>query len=246
MSQYKLPHYINIVIPLSSIFTARYVYILLQNPQYKTLLKIAFGVQWANVVVVWLIGLLFATWVFPLENLLIWAVIIPLLVFSFYIGFQGKTRFQRLIFPSLTTIIGVFFILNSHFYPSLFAYQTGSIIGKYLKTQKDFPSDRFAVLHRISGDGRDIFIHTVDFYSQRIQPFFYETEDFIRTIKAGEQWVVYTDEMGLEELKAKGRVEILRTFDKYHVTQLTPTFLNPQSRTQATNKVYLLRFINSQ
>lgn len=245
MSQYKLPHYINIIIPLSSIFTARYVYILLQNPQYKTLLKIAFGIQWANVVVVWWIGLLLATWVFLLENIFIWLIIISLLAFSFYIGIKGQTRFQRLILPSLTTIIGVFFILNSHFYPSLFEYQTGSVVGKYLKTQKDFPLNKFAVLHRVSGDGKDIFIHTVDFYSQKIQPFFYQTEDFIKNINKDEAWTVYTDEIGLEELKARGKVKILKTFDKYHVTQLTPTFLNPQSRHQATNKVYLLTFIYS-
>lgn len=240
-SQYKLPHYINIIIPLSSIFTARYIFVLLQNPTYKTQLKIAFGIQWANVVVVWLIGLLFVGWVFPLENVFIWLIIITLLLLTFYLGFKGKTRFQRLILPSLVSIIGVFFILNIHFYPSLFEHQTGSVLGKYLKTQQDFPSNRFFALHRTSGDGKDIFIHTVDFYSEKTQAFFYETEELVK--KAGKQtaWI-YLDEQGLEEIKQYGQVKILNSFDKYHVTQLTPLFLNPKTRLQATNKVYLVAF----
>lgn len=240
-SQYKLPHYINIIIPLSSIFTARYVYVLLQNPSYKTLLKIAFGIQWANVVVVWLIGLLFVGWVFPLENIFIWLIIIALLGLTFYIGLNGNTRFQRLILPSAVTIIGVFFILNIHFYPSLFEYQAGSVLGKYLQTQKDFPQNRFFALHRLSGDGRDIFIHTVDFYSGNIQPFFYETPELVRKIGKETAWI-YLDEQGFTEIQKYGLVKILNSFDKYHVTQLTPLFLNPATRLQATNKVYLVEF----
>lgn len=241
MSQYKLPHYINILIPLSSIFTASYVYKLIQKPNYKTLLKVAFGIQWANVVIVWAIGLLFATWAFPLTHLLVWVIIIGLLGLSFYLGFKGKTRYQRLILPSLTTIIGVSFILNIHFYPSLFQYQTGSILGKYLKTQTDFPKDRFFALHRVSGDGKDIFIHTVDFYSEQIQPFFYETETLVAKIGKEKVWI-YLDEQGLSEIKKYGQVKVFKSFDKYHVTQLTPLFLNPATRAQAINKVYLIEF----
>lgn len=240
-SQYKLPHYINIIIPLSSIFTARYVFVLLQNPKYKILLKIAFGIQWANVVVIWLIGLLFVVWVFPLGNVFIWLIIIALLLLTFYLGFKGKTRFQRLILPSLMSIIGVFFILNIHFYPSLFEYQTGSVLGKYLKTQEEFPANRFFALHRISGDGKDIFIHTIDFYSEKIQSFFYQTEELVKKVGKETAWI-YLDEQGLEEIKKYGQVKILKSFDKYHVTQLTPLFLNPKTRLQATNKVYLVAF----
>jgi 4-amino-4-deoxy-L-arabinose transferase-like glycosyltransferase len=242
MSQYKLPHYINILIPFSSIYTARYVHILLQNTSYKRLLKIAFGVQWANVVIVWAIGLLFVTWVFPLSNLLIWAVIVTLLILSFYLGFRGKTRYQRLILPSLVTIVGVFFILNSHFYPSLFQYQTGSVLGKYLKMQTDFPQNRFFALHRVSGDGKDIFIHTVDFYSGRLQPFFYETETLVKEIGKEKAWI-YLDKQGLDEISKYGKTNIFKSFDKYHVTQLTPLFLNPATRAKATNEVYLIEFM---
>jgi 4-amino-4-deoxy-L-arabinose transferase-like glycosyltransferase len=242
LSQYKLPHYINILIPLSSIFTARYVYHLLQDPKYKTLLKIAFGVQWANVVVVWAIGLLFVVWVFPLTNIFIWLIITALCLFSFYLGFKGKTRYQRLVLPSLTTIIGVFFILNIHFYPSLFQHQTGSVLGKYLQQQTNFPKERFFALHRISGDGRDIFIHTVDFYSNQIQPFFYETETLVKQIGKEKAWI-YLDEQGLREISKYGEVTVVQSFDKYHVTQLTPLFLNPTTRLQATNKVYLAEFV---
>ncbi len=241
-SQYKLPHYINILIPLSSIFTARYVYILLQNPRYKTLLKIAFGVQWTNVCLVWLIGLVFCTWVFPLSNVFIWLIISALFLFTFYVGIKGQTRFQRLILPSAITIIGVFFILNVHFYPSLFQYQTGSVLGKHLKTQQDFPLNRFFALQRISGDGKDIFIHTIDFYSAKIQPLFLETDSLVRAVGKEKAWV-YLDEQGLEELKKFGKTMVIKSFDKYHVTQLTPLFLNPQTRLQATNKVYLVEFV---
>jgi 4-amino-4-deoxy-L-arabinose transferase-like glycosyltransferase len=243
-SHYKLPHYINILIPLSSIFTARYIYILLQNSSYKILLKIAFGIQWVTVAAVWLIGLLFCTWVFPLNNLLVWLIIISLFIFSFYLGIKGKTRFQRLVLPSATTIIGVFFVLNVHFYPSLFQYQTGSVLGKYLKNQQDFPSNRFFALQRISGDGKDIFIHTVDFYSGQIQPLFLTTETLVEAVGKEKAWI-YLDAQGLEELKKLGEIKILRAFDKYHVTQLTPLFLNPQTRLEATNKVFLVEFVNA-
>ena len=244
-SQYKLPHYINILIPFSSIFIAKYIYLLLQDSSYKKLLKVAFGIQWATVVIVWIIGLLFAVWAFPLTNIFAWVVIVILFILSFYLGVKGSTRYQRLVLPSLTTIIGVFFILNIHFYPSLFQYQTGSILGKYLKSQTDFPKDRFFALHRISGDGRDIFIHSVDFYSGQIQAFFYETETLVSKIGKEKAWI-YLDAQGLGEIEKYGQVNILKSFDKYHVTQLTPIFLNPATRLQATNKVYLIAFTPKQ
>jgi hypothetical protein len=118
------------------------------------------------------------------------------------------------------------------------------VLGKYLKNQQDFPSNRFFALQRISGDGKDIFIHTVDFYSGQIQPLFLTTETLVEAVGKEKAWI-YLDAQGLEELKKLGEIKILRAFDKYHVTQLTPLFLNPQTRLEATNKVFLVEFVNA-
>ncbi len=240
-SHYKLPHYINIVIPFSAIFSARYVYLLIHEPAYQTLHKLIMGVQWLNVVVIWLVGLLCVGWIFPLTNPLIWAAAGVAFLLTFYLGFKGRTRFQRLILPSVVAITGAYLVLNAHFYPALLQYQTGSTLGKYLKAQSDFPLDRFFVLHRLSGDGKDIFVHTIDFYSERITPLYEDVGSLTERIGNQKGWV-YLDAQGLAELQPLGKVEIIKKFDKFHVTQLNGQFLDPTTRLQATNSVYLVAF----
>ncbi|MCU0448738.1 MAG: glycosyltransferase family 39 protein [Bernardetiaceae bacterium] len=242
MSQYKLPHYINIVIPLSSVFCAHYVHGLLARPGHRAWLRVAFGLQWLHVVIIWAVGLAVALWMFPLANAALWAVMMLGLLATLYLGFKGQTRFQRLILPSVTSILTLYLMLNAHFYPQLVQYQAGSVLGKYLARQTDFPLNRFFMLHRISGDGKDIFPNTVDFYSGDERPLYTHPDSLLAAVGGRPAWL-YLDEQGLAEMKQRGQVTILRGFDKWHVTQLTPEFLNPATRLQVTNRVYLVAFV---
>jgi 4-amino-4-deoxy-L-arabinose transferase-like glycosyltransferase len=241
LSQYKLPHYINIVIPLGSVFCAHYVHELLARPSLRAWLRVAFGLQWLHVAVIWAVGLAVALWMFPLANAALWAGLMLGLLATLYLGFKGQTRFQRLILPSVTSILTLYFMLNLHFYPQLLQYQAGSVLGKYLAKQTDFPLDRFFMLHRLSGDGKDIFPNTVDFYSGDERPLHTHPDSLLAALGGQPAWL-YLDEQGLAEMKQRGQINIMRGFDKWHVTQLTPAFLNPATRLQATNRVYLIEF----
>jgi 4-amino-4-deoxy-L-arabinose transferase-like glycosyltransferase len=242
MSHYKLPHYINIVLPLGAIFSARYVYLLIYDPAYATLRKFMAGVQWLNVSVIWLVALLGAGWAFAPASPLVWAGAGVALALTFYLGLRGQTRFQRLIMPSVVAITGAYWVLNSHCYPALLQYQTGSVLGHYLRQQTDFPLARFFALHRETGDGKDIFVHTIDFYTERITPLHERARELAEAIGNEPAWV-YLDATGLAELRQFGKVEVLRSYDKFHVTQLNGTFLDPATRLQATTKVYLVAFV---
>lgn len=240
-SRYKLPHYINILIPMSSIIAAKYVGVLSENLEQKKSRIFFLIYQWIQLLAIWLLVFFICFLFFPLNNVYIFLLIVVFLGINIFFWKSSRTYLEKLVYPSLWGVISLCMILNIHFYPSLLKYQTGAVLGKYLKIQNTFPVKRFFVLQSGDGNDTDTFIHSLDFYSQRINPVFDEVNTLVNTIGSGSAWVYISEERSAE-LKKFGSVEIVLSFEKYHVTMLTLSFLNPKTRPETLTKTQLVKF----
>jgi 4-amino-4-deoxy-L-arabinose transferase-like glycosyltransferase len=225
LSHYKLPHYIFVVFPLVSIITASTVWEIIDSGKGS---KVFIVLQWVVLAALWFVVTLLSIFTFPISNWLIITIALIFFLASVYFLVGHKAMVSKLIYSALLTIVGVNFVLDTHFYPTLLNYQAGSVAGKYV-VEKQIPVDSIYFYQTIT--------HAFDFYSGSIIKL---VDD--KFIADSPGIYLYTTEAGKKNLSDKGRkFEVVQVFNSYPVTQLTGSFLNPASRAEVVSKDYLLR-----
>jgi len=223
LSRYKLPHYIFVVFPLVAIITANTIYQIIDTGKVK---KLFIGLQWFIWSALWLVVGLLTFGTFPDVH---WYVVIIALVFlgsSFYFLALRKEVIDKLIYSALLTMIGVNFVLNTHFYPTLLTYQAGSVAGKYLARLEQRPEVY----------SFQLISHGFDFYSGQVAPAI-----DANSLKNNPGIWVYTSEAGKREIEVLGiKHAVVKSFTRFHVTGLTMTFLRPSTRRSALTERYLI------
>jgi 4-amino-4-deoxy-L-arabinose transferase-like glycosyltransferase len=246
-SRYHLPHYIFVLFPLAAVLSATYVVrVLLAKPPSpalahkagpKTLVFVLpqgeGGKSWRWVqlfvgLVVWAAGVLLATVVFPLHSPLVWVLVGASAITAAWL-FLTKGRLGQLVWFPLASIVAVNIIMNLHFYPELFKFQSGSIAGRFLRQQKvntyycyrDHP-------------------HSLDFAARQVAVDIVDVPSFLRAAAAAPRWV-FTDQAGFDELKKNGAVMLnYREMTDFNVSMLSLLFLNPNTRHTEVSKRYLV------
>jgi len=226
MSQYKLPHYLYVVFPLISILTAHEIVKLMQadSPLVKNIL---FGLQIFVSVLLWAGAIMISIFVFPLQSVLLWIIIgVAFLAFIYYIVL-GRTVFRQLILISAISVLAVNLLLDTHFYPNLLKYQSGSQMAHYVD-ENDIPLNQFYWFHEHS--------QAAEFYFEDILP------DLDLNNYDGAPVYVCTLPEWKDHLESNNfNVEVVKEFQQYHVTQLSLNFLNKDKRESTLDKVYLLK-----
>ena len=236
LSSYQLPHYTFVLFPLAAIIQARYLHKVLYEEEYRRWLRPSMGAQIFTMVILWALVIILCTWAFPLTNILIWLVAVAAFSGSVYFLITRKDTFQALILPSLITILGVNFLMNTHVYKTMFNYQTGSVVSKYVAQQRAISLDRFYVF------GRDLHFGSLDFYRDGFTKDLVNSKDLLNLAKEG-TCLIYTNNDGLKEIKAlRQNVEIVKSLEKFPVSMITLPFLNPQMRSKEVTKVFLVKF----
>lgn len=237
LSSYQLPHYTFVVFPLAAIIQARYLYKVLYEPEYRAKwMRANMGVQIFTIVILWILVILLSTWAFPLQNILTWIVAATALAGSAYFLLTRKNAFQALIIPSLITIMGVNFLMNAHVYRTMFDYQTGSIVSKYVSQQREVNLNRFYVF------GRALHFGSLDFYRTGFTKDLVNSKDLLDLAQEG-TCLIYTNEKGLAEIKnLRQEVKIVKSLKKFPVSMITLPFLNPKLRDKEVTKVFLIKF----
>jgi hypothetical protein len=138
-------------------------------------------------------------------------------------------------------MVALMFIFNTHFYPWLFQYQGGSVLGKMLRERPDLSPDVFAVYSPREVDDNVLYMHSIDFYSQRINPLVGNMEELL-IFASGRPVYLYTNEHGMERLKSRGQVDVVKQFKNVHVALLSLELLNPATRSQALRDTWLVYF----
>ena len=225
LSHYKLPHYIFVVFPLIAIIAARTIWEVIDSGKGQ---KVFLILQWVIFSTAWLLVAVLSAMAFSLQNWLV--IIVAVLMFgaSAYMLIIKRTGINQLIYSALFTIIGLNFVLNTHFYPTLLAYQSGTVAGRYI-VEKQLPTESiyfFAVT-----------MNSLDFYSRSI----IEIADEKFIADASGIWI-FTNEPGKDKLAEIGiNFVVDREFDHFDVTKLSLKFLNPARRSEVVAKDYLLR-----
>ena len=232
MSSYKLPHYIYVVFPLVAILAGAYL-----EETFKSMKWEGFGkplyisqtifnfILWAAVVLTFFI-FSDANW---FQYLVCWFIF----SYFFFLLFSKYSLQPKLFFSTLLTMLGVAFILNTHFYPSLNDYQGGPNAGRDIK-EMGIKADEFVVYksHRPS----------LDFYAGLILPRSETTATFDSIVETNNTKYVFTGEKWRNELEEMGyRFEVITTYDDYHISQLSLPFINPKTRAEAVHTSFLLK-----
>ena len=219
-SNYKLPHYIFVLFPLLAILTAIEIKDHLTRPK-----KI--GHYASLFLYVPLAMLLF--FVFPGTLFLILCLTL-LSITMMWLGWHFLSTAKRLVY--ITAIVSVAFnlILNGHFYPNLFSYQSSMASVHYLQ-EHDIPS------HQVT------FVNTSPFGLR----FFYrspvnvEFEEKIRSREIQTPWIVTNEDGKKLTLEYYPDAVVKATFPGFKISRLTLNFLNPKTREGTINFAYLVQ-----
>lgn len=230
-AQFKLPHYLNVTIPLFAVLTASYMYDLHRFDK-KRMTKLLTGAQYFILSVVFVASALICFLVFKFDGFLI-----PILLFGaslviVYFALKTENSYVRLITVSVMASLLLNAVLNLHFYPNLLNYQGGSNMSKIV-LEEHIPVDN---IYKIGED------HTwaLDFYNR----FPVQMSTFEAIKDKNDVWV-YLNDAELENLR-QSDVDWDEQFsvDQFRITRLQVRFLNPNTRSKVVNQMHLIHLIN--
>ena len=226
-AQFKLPHYLNIIIPLFAILSASFIGELLNSLKEKKV-KVFLGLQYFILSLVLITTVLICLFVFKISNWYAYGLLIVAAALIVFFGMKREEYGLKLISISVYSSLLLNAILNLHFYPSLLKYQAGSTMAGIIAENK-IPVD---YVYKIT------WHHTwgLDFYNQH--PVQYTEQDNLAGM--GDVWV-YVADNDLKKLKASGlEWDKQFTVDQFRITRLQPKFLNPATRDEVLNKMHLI------
>ena len=226
-AQFKLPHYLNITIPLFAVLTASYLYDLYRFDREKATRLLMKG-QYFILGVVFIASALICFYVFELKGIVAYISLIIAGVIIIFYALKREGVYVRLITISVFASLLLNAVLNLHFYPNLLEFQGGSSMAKIIKL-KNIPVDR---VYKVSSD----YTWSLDFYNQ--YPVQIATPNLLKGKK--DIWVYASDE-DMSMLQNSGldwNSQI--SVDQFRITRLQGKFLNPSTRKKVTRKMHLL------
>jgi 4-amino-4-deoxy-L-arabinose transferase-like glycosyltransferase len=226
-AQFKLPHYLNIVMPLFSVLTAAYLNGLYLNTRSKTI-KVMLGIQYFIMGVVFIAVSFVVFFVFKLERSIDYVWMFLLGALAIYHCLKREAYFPRIITVAAISAIALNAVLNAHFYPALLKYQAGSEMAKRI-AKEEIPVDK---IYKLS----ERYTWSMDFYNQR--PVIISSIEEIKDLK--NIWVYLTNEE-LSELRKLG-FDWDRQFteEDFRITRLQAKFLDPSTRKRVLEKMHLI------
>jgi 4-amino-4-deoxy-L-arabinose transferase-like glycosyltransferase len=227
-SQAQLPHYIFVVFPLAAVLTAAHFAALLeQADRLHKWIKWFFGFHLFIFMILLIAMGLISNIPFGKMGLLGTLILFGTFIIMIKIGFSHQNLIQKWIAMSLVLMIGLNIILNSFFYPHLLEYQWGNALAQQAK--KNQWDIKKAASYKIPKS------YAFHFYGQHIFPVIQDS-----TLLNEGQWVV-TDSIPAQALLLDfPNSTILYQGNRFHVTLLTLTFLNPRTRSEEVTPYVLM------
>ncbi len=226
-AQFKLPHYMNIMMPLYSVLTASYLFSLHKYTK-KKVIKVLLGIQYFVLSVVFIFSLLICFHVFKFENLWAYFLLVATLLLIVYFCLKREAYYLRLITLSVYASLLLNGVMNLHFYPSLLKFQGGSTMAQKV-AENNIPVDN---IYKFT----DRHTWALDFYNQhpvQILP-------LSQIIDKQDIWV-YVNEKEMQTLREAGTDwDQQLTVDQFRITRLQLKFLEPSTRSKKLNRMHLV------
>jgi len=228
-SRFKLPHYLNVLVPMLAVLVAGYL-VALEREGRARALRVLERLQWAVVAVLLLGGAVLNGWAFPVRSPWVAAGAAPLLALL-VLSFRLRDPLQRVWVPSAAAILLVNFALDASFYPQLAEYQPGSAFARRALALGLDP-DRTWFL--------DTLYRPFQFYTGReIQ--LADLPQLEREAASGRPTFVLVGEKGRRELLQAGvPSRELASSPDCRITMLSWALLDPSTRGEACPRAHLL------
>lgn len=213
VSKFQLPHYIVIIFPLFAIVVARY----LMCSASKSIKLLQYTQHTIFIVLFILIALL--SFIFKLNNAILCCLILGITTVIYFIKLKEKTLFN-IVVKSLIFGVMLSVFLNLFFYPQLMQYQAGMMAGKW--QQKSVPNEVIPMFRCNE--------FSFEFYGNTQM----KRENYAAKLLANKQkskvFVPVKEITNID--KDSFAIKNLETFQYFHITELTPTFLNYKTRSK--------------
>ncbi len=229
-SKFKLPHYLNSLLPILSVLVAGYIIDLFELRK-ELILKNLLKIQYVILTLGSLLVLFLIFWSFPMPNVILIICYLLLIGGVCYLVTQVIHPARKLVLVSVAFMVLINFCLNTQFYPKLLLYQAGNNAANIINSE-NIAKEKVYILN-----GKPSW--SLDFYTHRITP-------VVSLEKVAEQledgvWLFLYDRQ-LDTLKKQG-VYWSKEYEINHhrITRLTGTFLNPNTRDGILEKAFLIR-----
>ena len=231
-SHYKLPHYIYVVFPMASVLAAHFfASVELKNSP--------FNMRWITIpqtivlIATWLFAGVIFIWFFPLTNpLLCFVALIGLAIFIWALFKKFDLRLSRFLWISLSSTLSINILMATWFYPTVLSYQSSSQMGAWIQTNN--LSHLQIYITKVNGRALDV-------YAQK-KVIGVDSSQIDSLVKSQKELLVFTDEVGMEELKnSNNSCEIIKSMCDYPATLLSLNFANPSKRPSVLGKRYLIK-----
>jgi 4-amino-4-deoxy-L-arabinose transferase-like glycosyltransferase len=224
LSRFQLPHYLNFLYPFLSIVVANYLIEIIPGVHRKIILYSQ------NILYVLLfLCCLIISIVFGLPHLLLVIFLILATAVTLVLFFPGQ-NLENTFGRSFAVVMIVNVFLNCLIYPELFRYQSGIPAATFVNENNyDGP---IYTLSEISAE------YAFEFYSKP-QVLQMKMSD-LGSIK--EKVNVFTSGIAIDSLRANGfQVEVIKSFPHFHISRLTGTFINHNTRYQVVDSLSLVK-----
>lgn len=230
LSSFKLPHYLNVVFPLTSLYMACALYDLRPGRLVAALGTLQRAIAAGMVAGVG--ALCFVC--FPVDGARS-ALLAFALVYTLAAAWAARdASAETLLRTGALTSAVVWLALNTAFYPQLLKYQGGNTLARTLRAER-IPLDDVGLY-----DNRDIG-YSLDIYAGRVFREWPADEIAARLAAGRDVWLV-TPPAGLDSLRAEGfAAEIVDRRPDYRITRLNLRFLNPSTRPSCLTELVLAR-----
>ncbi|NJM25477.1 MAG: hypothetical protein HC859_08305 [Bacteroidia bacterium] len=222
-SAFKLPHYINVLLPFFAIMTAGAI----TSAKLRTLREYMLTQKILGALVVVLFGVIHI-WAFPIVNP--WVIAVSVLLFLLIVLMMAApgARMRQVVCLSAALGVWIIFSLNFSYYPQLLGYQAGLPLAAAINHEKEAP-----VAYVVGGER----CNDLDFALGVNVPAFTPTE----IEQAARPFFVVTGNKGLHMLTQNGlHYTKLAEAADFKVSKFRYSFFNPATRDSMLEKIYLL------
>lgn len=225
-SKFKLPHYLNGLIPILSVFTASYLYHLFHHKKKKTMrvfLVLQLVVVTASIILIAMLTEYFT----GIPNILMYITSTLIFAYILYLSCTSDTVFRKFVLISLWFAVGVNLFLNTQFYPVLTQFQGGLRLAGFVN-EKNIDLKKIKMLK-----GNETW--SFDFYTRQNTPRISEDQ-----LEKSSLLVISSED--LAHLRRPHK--ILRKETDYGITRLSLKFLNPKTRNAQLSGILLVQILN--
>lgn len=225
ISNFKLPHYLNILFPFFAILIAAQLQKTTQPTEQRWLL----GTQKFVAVVMVAAALGINLYLFPIQNWGVGALAVVALILLGREWMAAGPWLEKVLGISAAAAIFTNLLMNGNFYPQILSYQSGLPLATKVK-ELDIPPQNIRLYHWDS--------NTFNYYSAT----FYDTIQSNQLKSAKNMWLV-GPEKDIRQALDSARVQVGKSyvFPHFRISRLNAKFLNPATRLAACERIVLVQ-----